>query len=261
MGQLPLAAVRLTVPLAWGSRATSKKTQDTQCAPCANGGQSWWPCNVEGLCQCKDAANQPANTNEAVKEIAARYAKEETKLAPTATSAKAPATSAEPTVKTAELTKDGPTTPRSCKTDCATCVGVPGNEQKTQDTQCAPCANGGQSWWPCNVEGLCQCKDAPSGTTVTVNGKQFEFVASKKQMKLFPTTKVPAHTVAKHMMCILPSTADSTADFVEVCCVDKSACVEEGGKCTTEPSLVTDQGTTSVSSFAMSEIRAQLKLF
>jgi len=36
------------------------------------------------------------------------------------------------------------------------CVAVPGNSQAATDEHCAPCATG-QSWWPCDVAGLCQC--------------------------------------------------------------------------------------------------------
>merc|ERR1712166_215677 len=99
----------------------------------------------------------------------------------------------------------------------------------------------------------------PEPPTVTVDGKQFQFVASKKQIKLSKTKQVPSHSVFKHMMCILPSTDDATAQwmgddvFAEVCCVQKSACVQEGTECTTDP--------TNVSGFAMEEIQAQLKLF
>merc|ERR1712086_81813 len=47
----------------------------------------------------------------------------------------------------------------TCKA-CGTCMSIPGNPQATTDPMCAPCANGGQSWWPCDVAGLCQCKEA-----------------------------------------------------------------------------------------------------
>merc|ERR1712086_1033233 len=47
----------------------------------------------------------------------------------------------------------------TCKA-CGTCMSIPGNPQATTDPMCAPCANGGQSWWPCDVAGLYQCKEA-----------------------------------------------------------------------------------------------------
>merc|ERR1719264_1113138 len=40
---------------------------------------------------------------------------------------------------------------------CSECVAVPGNGGGATDGACAPCANNGQSWWPCNGDGLCQC--------------------------------------------------------------------------------------------------------
>merc|ERR1719225_1954893 len=40
---------------------------------------------------------------------------------------------------------------------CSDCVAVPGNGGGATDGSCAPCANNGQSWWPCNGDGLCQC--------------------------------------------------------------------------------------------------------
>jgi hypothetical protein len=36
------------------------------------------------------------------------------------------------------------------------CVAILGNPQAATDEHCAPCATG-QTWWPCNVAGLCQC--------------------------------------------------------------------------------------------------------
>merc|ERR1712086_467591 len=52
----------------------------------------------------------------------------------------------------------------TCKA-CGTCMSIPGNPQATTDPMCAPCANGGQSWWPCDVAGLCQCKEAAESST------------------------------------------------------------------------------------------------
>merc|ERR1712072_658637 len=53
-----------------------------------------------------------------------------------------------------------------CKT-CTSCTSIPGNPQAATDEQCMPCAMGGQSWWPCNVIGLCQCADGPVPVTTT----------------------------------------------------------------------------------------------
>jgi len=46
----------------------------------------------------------------------------------------------------------------SCS-NCGSCVANQCHEHGATDAQCAPCANGGQSWWPCDVEGLCTCAD------------------------------------------------------------------------------------------------------
>lgn len=43
---------------------------------------------------------------------------------------------------------------------CASCKSVKNNPQSASDAQCAPCAMGKQSWWPCNVAGLCTCASA-----------------------------------------------------------------------------------------------------
>merc|ERR1711881_726542 len=56
----------------------------------------------------------------------------------------------------------------SCKA-CSTCISIPGNPHAATDVHCSPCAMDGQSWWPCNVDGLCQCAGGPgSATTTTV---------------------------------------------------------------------------------------------
>lgn len=36
------------------------------------------------------------------------------------------------------------------------CPAIAGNGQSATDEQCLPCASG-QTWWPCNVKGLCSC--------------------------------------------------------------------------------------------------------
>jgi hypothetical protein len=96
-----------------------------QCAPCGSGTQqSWWPCNVSGLCQC---AAQPYPTT-----------------APITTTTTTPYTSAR-----------GPTG-NPCA-NCGKCTAVFGNMQGATSAHCAPCANNAQTWWPCNVSGLCKC--------------------------------------------------------------------------------------------------------
>ena len=39
----------------------------------------------------------------------------------------------------------------------STCVGNQAAGQLIADTDCHPCSSSGQSWWPCDVEGLCWC--------------------------------------------------------------------------------------------------------
>merc|ERR1712087_522062 len=55
----------------------------------------------------------------------------------------------------------------SCKT-CSTCVAIPGNPHAATDGHCSPCAMDGQSWWPCDVDGLCQCGGGPGPITTTI---------------------------------------------------------------------------------------------
>lgn len=47
----------------------------------------------------------------------------------------------------------------SCTGGCpsgSTCVGNAANGQLIQDSECQPCSEG-QTWWPCDVQGLCWC--------------------------------------------------------------------------------------------------------
>eukprot|EP00929_Paragymnodinium_shiwhaense_P033090 TRINITY_DN18238_c0_g1_i1.p1 TRINITY_DN18238_c0_g1~~TRINITY_DN18238_c0_g1_i1.p1 ORF type:complete len:799 (+),score=136.39 TRINITY_DN18238_c0_g1_i1:173-2569(+) len=100
----------------------AQSATDGQCTHCAMGGQSWWPCNVKGLCRCAAGSDPAAPT--------------ETPAAPTET----------------------PSGPKDCKT-CGTCKATPGNSQGASDGHCQPCAMGSQTWWPCNVDGLCECAE------------------------------------------------------------------------------------------------------
>jgi len=47
---------------------------------------------------------------------------------------------------------------------CTECIAVPGNNQGATDAHCAPCALNGQTWWPCNVDGACQCASGSEPT-------------------------------------------------------------------------------------------------
>eukprot|EP00928_Gymnodinium_smaydae_P046610 TRINITY_DN3105_c0_g1_i2.p1 TRINITY_DN3105_c0_g1~~TRINITY_DN3105_c0_g1_i2.p1 ORF type:complete len:1125 (-),score=180.89 TRINITY_DN3105_c0_g1_i2:807-4181(-) len=122
----------------------TQAADDGQCAPCANGRQSWWPCDVEGLCRC--AGGGPVE-NPTVRPSAPPSPPDEESDAPSMS----------------------PTTPPASGTGCGSCTSceaVPGNEHSATDVHCAPCAMNGQSWWPCNVEGLCRCNGEGPTTSV-----------------------------------------------------------------------------------------------
>jgi hypothetical protein len=98
---------------------------DSQCSPCGSGTlQSWWPCNVSGLCQCGVIAST--------------------------TAAPITSTTAAPSSSTSILAVN------PCA-KCGTCTVVAGNIQGASAGDCAPCANNAQTWWPCNVSDLCKC--------------------------------------------------------------------------------------------------------
>merc|ERR1712083_854861 len=86
-------------------------------------GQAWWPCDVDGLCQCGSSDGSTTST------------------------------------ATLPLVE-------SCRT-CSECVAIPVNPHNANDDHCAPCALDGQAWWPCDVEGLCQCGSSDGSTTST----------------------------------------------------------------------------------------------
>lgn len=140
---------------------------DLQCHACGSRTlQSWWPCNVAGLCQCAAGTTTvpvsttvaPTTTTKAVTTVATTTTKPATtattKTTKPATTATTTATVATTTPKASSTTT---TSGNACST-CATCVAVPYNVQATTDSQCSPCGSGTlQAWWPCNVSGLCQC--------------------------------------------------------------------------------------------------------
>lgn len=102
---------------------------DSDCAPCGSGTlQTWWPCNVSGLCQCSAVSTvSPTST----------------------TTVRTTTTLATTTSATANV--------NPCN-KCNVCIAVAGNIQGATSEHCAPCAKGGQSWWPCNVRDLCTCQ-------------------------------------------------------------------------------------------------------
>merc|ERR1711939_980697 len=84
-----------------------------------------------------------------------------------ATTTEAPVTTA-PVTTTKYTTKDctKPTTEApavpvggECDASCIECVAIPGNDQAAIDSHCMPCGGDTmQSWWPCNLDDVCQCK-------------------------------------------------------------------------------------------------------
>lgn len=149
----------------------SQAATDAQCTACGSGTlQTWWPCNVARLCECAAGTTaSPATTT-------ASTAAPTTTKAPTTASAATTTTKA-PTTASSSTTTKAPTTGSATTAQsanacskCATCVAVPGNTQAATDAHCSPCGSGTlQTWWPCNVGGLCQCGNgstsAPASTT------------------------------------------------------------------------------------------------
>merc|ERR1712183_525131 len=113
---------------------------DVHCSPGAMDGQSWWPCDVDGLCQCGGGPG-PITTTIATTTVTST------------------------TTATVQVSTAAPGS--SCKT-CSTCVAIPGNPHAATDVHCSPCAMDGQSWWPCDVNGLCQCGGGPGPITTTI---------------------------------------------------------------------------------------------
>ncbi len=115
-------------PVCVAVQGNYQSATDADCSPCGSGTlQSWWPCNVSGLCQCASATTSTLSPS-------------------TSTTTKAPTTTATTTASVNPCLK------------CNVCVDVARNIQGATAAQCAPCANGGQSWWPCNVDNLCKCQ-------------------------------------------------------------------------------------------------------
>ena len=72
-----------------------------------------------------------------------------------------------------------PVAAESCNGGCpsySTCVGNSAAGQQVQDSDCSPCHNDGQTWWPCNVDGLCWCHadDTPRIAPALKSGLEVE---------------------------------------------------------------------------------------
>lgn len=159
------------------SNPGNQTATDEQCQACA-AGQTWWPCNVEKLCQC---AGSPQPT------VAPTTAAPETTAAPTtAPPTVAPTTTAAPTTTTQkyttkdctqteapqpEVTTEAPQPSGACDASCTKCVAIPGNFQAASDEACSACGGAtNQQWWPClnagQDLGLCQCAGRNLGDLV-----------------------------------------------------------------------------------------------
>merc|ERR1712230_157921 len=136
----------------------TQAADDAACAACANG-QSWWPCNVENLCYCADSNNEteaPATTTEApatttAPQTTTKYTTKDCTQTTQAPTTEKPTTEAPAT--------DSPSTGGECDASCEECEAIPGNHQAAIDSHCVPCGGDTmQSWWPCNLDDVCQCK-------------------------------------------------------------------------------------------------------
>eukprot|EP00804_Cyclotella_cryptica_P030588 CCRYP_020008-RB/>CCRYP_020008-RB protein AED:0.21 eAED:0.21 QI:160/0.5/0.66/1/0.5/0.66/3/0/1182 len=52
--------------------------------------------------------------------------------------------------------------PENCPTSSHLCLANPNHPQRTTDDTCSPCQNG-QTYWPCDVAGICYCWDTSNG--------------------------------------------------------------------------------------------------
>jgi hypothetical protein len=151
----------------------SQAATDGQCAPCGSGTlQTWWPCNVDGLCQC--ASTPSSTTTTTTKPVTTSPETTKTTTATPETTASA-STTQKTTMSSTKITTAPSSQPSSstgsstvfsspCRT-CSNCMAVTGNIHAATDAQCSACGIPTlQTWWPCNVAGLCQC---PTGTTAS----------------------------------------------------------------------------------------------
>ena len=159
---------------------------DSQCAACGSGTlQTWWPCNVDGLCQCASTTSTTTTVTPTTSVTTTSSATTAVSTSGSTTSIKttvvsttnvattsSTTTTAPSTVTTTSKTTVVPTTSVTTSafvspcTTCATCVAVPSNFQAATDSHCQPCGPGTlQTWWPCNVAGLCQCEGSSGSTT------------------------------------------------------------------------------------------------
>merc|ERR1712100_261769 len=164
----------------------NQTASDEQCQACA-GGQTWWPCNVEGLCHCAGSETTPAPETTEAPTVAP------TTAVPTTTE---PQTTQSTSTTEAPVTTDAPQPSGKCDSACTNCIAVPGNSQDASDAHCQPCGgSSNQQWWPCMNAGtdlgLCQCAGAAPTTTA-----QPDTTAAPETTVAPDTTGAPETTVA-----------------------------------------------------------------
>jgi hypothetical protein len=156
---------------------------DAQCAPCGSSTlQSWWPCNMSGVCQCAGSVTTTAPTTTTKTTTFTTSGTTKTTTPAITTSTSSPLTSS--------VGQNSP-----CA-QCATCVAVPANIQGATDSQCSPCGSGTlQSWWPCNVSGLCQCGVIASTTAAPITSTTAAPSSSTSILAVNPCAKCGTCTV------------------------------------------------------------------
>lgn len=142
-----------------------QQVSNTDCAPCGSGTlQTWWPCNVDGLCQC--AAADSSTTTTTTTTTAKPTPTTITTAKPVMTTTTAKATK---TTTSAKATTTSAAFVSPCYA-CSTCVALPGNIQSTTDSQCSVCAAETKyAFWPCNVAGPCQCGSGSTSAPTNTN--------------------------------------------------------------------------------------------
>ena len=165
----PIASTCNTCSTCVAVPGNSQAATDSMCSPCAMDGQSWWPCNVGGLCQCGSSGSTTTKAPVTTTVSATTTQASATTTQAPVTTTKAPVTTTKAPVTTthASTTTVSTVAPIAFPcTACDACVAVPGNPQAASDSMCSPCAHNGQAWWPCNIGGLCQCAMGSPVTTV-----------------------------------------------------------------------------------------------
>jgi hypothetical protein len=148
----------------------STTVSNTACSPCANG-QTWWPCDLPGECYCKDKSAATINV-----------------------------------VQVRQGTQMGSD---ACST--AACTSVGGKcvtaSSNVANEYCSDCADGKQSWWPCNVMGACVCKFTEPPSLAPSMTPEPSSPATEQPTTSFPTMfKRPTFRPTEANEKVIPST-------------------------------------------------------